>query len=120
MKKLNSTKEIEETNKTKHRCEFCNAEFVRESTLMTHMCESKRRWLNKDLQGNRIAFQAWLDFYKKNSANKKKKTYEEFIKSAYYTAFVKFGNYCVDAHVLNVSKYANYLIKNQISVTFDN
>lgn len=116
MKKLNSTKEIEETNKTKHRCEFCNAEFVRESTLMTHMCESKRRWLNKDLQGNRIAFQAWLDFYKKNSANKKKKTYEEFIKSAYYTAFVKFGNYCVDISALNISRFAEWLVKNQIRI----
>ena len=93
MKKLKNTKEIEETVKQKHRCEFCNGEFVRESTLMTHMCESKRRWMNKDLQGNRIAFQAWNEFYKKNTTNKKKKTYEDFIKSAYYTAFVKFGNY---------------------------
>lgn len=116
MKKLSNTKEIEATVKTKHRCEFCNAEFVRESTLMTHMCESKRRWLNKDLQGNRIAFQSWLQFYKKNSASKKKKTYEDFIKSAYYTAFVKFGNHCVDINALNVSRYADWLVKNQIRI----
>ena len=116
MKKLNNTKEIEVIVKTKHRCEFCNAEFVRESTLMTHMCESKRRWLNKDLQGNRIAFQSWLQFYKKNSASKKKKTYEDFIKSAYYTAFVKFGNHCVDINALNVSRYADWLVKNQIRI----
>lgn len=115
MKKLSNTKETEETNK-KHRCEFCNAEFVRESTLMTHMCESKRRWMNKDLQGNRIGFQAWLQFYKKNSASKKKKTYEEFIKSAYYTAFVKFGNHCVDINALNVSRYSDWLVKNQIRI----
>lgn len=115
MKKLSNTKETEETSK-KHRCEFCNAEFVRESTLMTHMCESKRRWMNKDLQGNRIGFQAWLQFYKKNSASKKKKTYEEFIKSAYYTAFVKFGNHCVDINALNVSRYSDWLVKNQIRI----
>ena len=116
MNKLKNTKETEATNKTKHRCEFCNSEFVRESTLMTHMCESKRRWLNKDLQGNRIAFQAWLQFYKKNSASKKKKTYEDFIKSAYYTAFVKFGNHCVDINALNVSRYSDWLVKNQIRI----
>lgn len=115
MKKLNNTKETEETNK-KHRCEFCNAEFVRESTLMTHLCENKRRWMNKDLQGNRIAYQAWTEFYKKNTTNKKKKTYEDFIKSAYYTAFVKFGNYCVDISAINVSRFADWLVKNQIRI----
>ena len=116
MKKSNNTNETEETSKHKFRCEFCNGQFVRESTLMTHMCESKRRWLQKDMQGNRIGFQAWIQFYKKNSASKKQKTYEEFIKSAYYTAFVKFGNYCVQINAINISRYADWLLKNQISI----
>jgi hypothetical protein len=83
---------------------------------MTHVCESKRRWLQKDLQGNRIGFQAWLQFYKKNSTSKKQKTYEEFIKSAYYTAFVKFGNHCVSINALNISRYAEWLVKNQVRI----
>lgn len=116
MKKSNNTNETEETSKHKFRCEFCNGQFVRESTLMTHMCESKRRWLQKDMQGNRIGFQAWIQFYKKNSASKKQKTYEEFIKSAYYTAFVKFGNYCVQINAINISRYADWLVKNQIRI----
>ena len=62
-------------------CEFCKREFLRESTIMKHMCETKDRYLNKDKQGNRIGFQAWVQFYKKNTATKKQKTYEEFIKS---------------------------------------
>jgi hypothetical protein len=115
MKKSNNTKEIEATSK-KYRCEFCNGQFVRESTLMTHVCESKRRWLQKDLQGNRIGFQAWLQFYKKNSTSKKQKTYEEFIKSPYYTAFVKFGNHCVSINALNISRYAEWLVKNQVRI----
>jgi hypothetical protein len=78
MKKLSNTKEIEAINKPKFKCEFCAGEYIRESTLLTHICESKRRWLNKDLQGNRIAYQAFIQFYKKNSSNKKQKTYEEF------------------------------------------
>lgn len=116
MKKSNNTKEIEETSKTKYRCEFCNGQFVRESTLMTHICEPKRRWLQKDMQGNRIGFQAWLQFYQKNSSSKKKKTYEDFIKSPYYTAFVKFGNHCVDINALNISRYSDWLVKNQIRI----
>ncbi len=97
-------------------CEFCNREFLRKSTVVKHLCENKQRWLNKDLQGNRLGFQSWLQFYKKNTAGKKNKTYEEFIRSAYYTAFVKFGTYCVNVNVINVSRYADWLLKNQISI----
>jgi hypothetical protein len=97
-------------------CEFCKREFLRESTIMKHMCETKDRYLNKDKQGNRIGFQAWVQFYKKNTASKKQKTYEEFIKSAYYIAFVKFGNYCINVNVINVSRFVDWLLKNQIKI----
>ena len=114
MKKLSNTKEIEATSK--HKCEFCASEFVRESTLFTHNCEQKRRWMNKDLQGNRIAFQSFVEFFRKNSASKKQKTYEEFIKSPYYIAFTKFGNYCIDINALNINRFAEWLVKNQIKI----
>jgi len=108
-------KETEEI-KQQYGCDFCGRNFLRESTIAKHICEYKQRWLNKDLQVNRIGFQAWLQFYKKNSASKKKRTYEEFIKSAYYVAFVKFGTYCSDANVLNVSRFVDWLLKNQIRI----
>lgn len=116
MKKLIVTKKKEETSSSNYGCEFCGRSFLRESTVLKHICEYKQRWMQKDLQGNRIGFQAWLQFYKKNSASKKQKTYEEFIKSAYYTAFVKFGNHCVDINALNVSRYCDWLVKNQIRI----
>jgi hypothetical protein len=97
-------------------CEFCKRVFLRESTIMKHMCETKDRYLNKDKQGNRIGFQAWVQFYKKNTATKKQKTYEEFIKSAYYIAFVKFGNYCVNVNAINISRFVDWLLKNQIKI----
>jgi len=68
--------------------------------------------MNKDIKGNRLGFQCWLQFYTKNSMSRtKNKTYEEFIKSAYYTAFVKFGNYCGDVNVVNVSRFVDWLLK---------
>lgn len=110
-----NTKKTEETNNpTKYGCEFCNREFIRESTMIKHLCENKQRWLNKDLQGNRIGFQAWLQFYKKNTSSRKAKTYNEFIRSAYYNAFVKFGSHCADINAINVSRYVDWLLKNQI------
>ena len=113
MKKSKNTKAILEI---KHSCEFCNRSFVRESTLLKHLCEYKHRWINKDAHGNRIGFQAWMRFYTKNSPNTKKRTYIDFIKSSYYTAFVKFGNYCVDVNAINISRYVDWLLKNQISI----
>jgi len=117
MNKLSNTKEIEEINKPlRYGCDFCGREFARESTIAKHICEYKQRWLNKDLPGNRIGFQSWLQFYKKNTATKKQKTYEEFIRSAYYIAFVKFGSYCVDINALNISRFVDWLLKNQIKI----
>jgi hypothetical protein len=46
----------------------------------------------------------------------KNKTQQEFIKSPYYTAFVKFGSYCVDAKVVSPSRYVEWLLSNQIKI----
>lgn len=100
----------------KYGCEFCKREFVKETTLFSHMCEYKHRWLEKDKHSNRVGFQAWLQFYQNNSISKKQRTYEDFIKSAYYTAFIKFGAYCVGVNAINISRFTDWLLKNQIKV----
>ena len=48
--------------------------------MFKHLCENKRRWGDKDLKGNRIGFNAWLNFYTKHTNSKKQKTYLDFIK----------------------------------------
>lgn len=114
---LNNMKEkVAIDNQVKYGCEFCKREFARESTVAKHICEYKHRWLEKDRRGNQIGFQAWVQFYKRNTGSRKHNTYEEFIKSAYYTAFVKFGTFCVDVNVLNVSRFTDWLLKNQIKI----
>jgi hypothetical protein len=115
IKTLKTTKKNSET-KSEFSCEFCNRSFQRETTMIKHLCENKRRWQDKDQPGNRIGFQSWLNFYAKNTGTKKKKTYTDFTKSAYYIAFVKFGHYCVDIKCINVTRYADYLLKNKISI----
>ena len=109
------SKNTKNNTATDHKCDFCGSTFMRESTMLKHLCETKRRWLNKDMQGNRIGFSAWVQFYTKHS-RKAKKDYMDFAKSAYYTAFVKFGNYCAEANVLNPSRYVDWLLKEQISI----
>ena len=102
--------------KSEYSCEFCNREFQRETTMMKHLCENKRRWQDKDLPGNRIGFQCWLQFYVKNTATKKQRTYLDFIKSSYYLVFVKFGHYCININAINIMRYADWLLKNNIKI----
>ncbi len=117
MKISNNTKKTEETDKPlKYGCDFCKREFTRESTIAKHICEYKHRWLEKDKRGSQIGFQAWIQFYHKNTGSRKHNTYEEFIRSAYYTAFVKFGTFCVDINALNISRFTDWLLKNQIKI----
>ena len=100
----------------KYGCEFCKREFARESTVAKHICEYKHRWLEKDRRGNQIGFQSWMQFYKKNTGSRKHNTYEEFIRSAYYIAFVKYGTFCVDINALNIPRFTEWLLKNQIKI----
>ena len=94
-------------------CEHCERVFQRETTLLRHMCEPKRRWLDRERPGNRIAYNSWVQYYRTCHPNKKNLDYVVFSKSSYYIAFVKFGNYCVDVRVLNPSAYVNWLIRNR-------
>ena len=117
MSNLSNMKETSAIDKpVKYGCEFCKREFLKESTTLSHICEQKRRWLDKDNHGNRIAFQCWLDFYKKNTAKRKNLTQADFIKNPYYVAFVKFANYCVSINALNIPRFTDWLLKNQVKI----
>ena len=67
---------------------------------MAHMCEPKRRWLQKDEKRVQVGFYAFQRFYKLSAGAKKEKTYDEFCKSPYYNAFVKFGRYIMPINPL--------------------
>lgn len=100
------------------KCEYCQKDFVKETSLEVHLCEQKKRALQKDEPGVRLGFQAYVKFYASMSGSTKTKTYQEFAKSAYYKAFVKFGKYCVDARVISPSQFLTWLLKTQKKIDF--
>ena len=105
-----------QSNSKPYVCEYCGSGYVRESTLMAHVCEKKRRALQKDEKRVRLGFYAFNQFYKLSAGSKKDKTYEEFCKSSYYNAFVKFGSFVSNVKPLYPEKYINYVVTSGVKL----
>lgn len=95
-----------------HVCKYCAKGFKKESTLAVHLCEPKRRHQQQNEKGVQIGLNAYLRFYEMTQGSAKFKTYDDFAKSPYYNAFVKFGRQCVNINAINVERYIDWLLKN--------
>lgn len=92
-------------------CIHCNKSFMKEKTLVAHMCEQKRRVLQRDEKRVQTGYFAYNRFYKLTQNNKKDKTYDDFCQSSYYNAFVKFGSFINNINPLYPDKFIDYVIK---------
>ena len=108
------TSELSQTFK----CKYCEREFRKETTLEVHVCEQKRRYQTKDDPATRIAFRNYIEFYEMTQGSAKNKTFDDFATSAYYRAFVKFGNYCVNARVVAPTRFAEWLLKHNKRIDY--
>lgn len=98
---------------SEHMCEHCGKGFAKEKTLMVHMCEPKRRYLQKDERRVQAGFYVYQKYYKLTQNVKKEKTYEEFVKSPHYNGFVKFGSFMSNVNPLYPDKYITWIIKSE-------
>lgn len=94
------------------KCEYCEKTFKRESTLIAHTCEKKRRWLSKEYPETIAGFNAFDLFYRLGMQSKPK-DYKSFVDSQYFSAFVKFGSYCINTRVIDAEAYTRWLIRKQ-------
>jgi len=97
-------------------CEYCGTGYTREKTLAVHMCEKKRRALQKKEKRVQMGFYAFNRFYKLSAGAKKDKTYEDFCKSPYYNAFVKFGSFITNVKPLYPEKYIDYVVTSGVKL----
>ena len=80
------------------------------------MCEPKRRWLQKDEKRVQVGFYAFQRFYKLSAGHKNEKTYEDFVKSSFYNAFVKFGSFVNNVRPLYPDKYVDYVVTSNVKL----
>jgi hypothetical protein len=94
-----------------YRCQYCEKEFQRETSLAVHLCEQKRRCQEQNETGVQLGMQAYLRFYEVTQGSAKLKTFNDFAKSPYYKAFVKFGRYIQAIRAVNPARYIDWVIK---------
>ena len=82
--------------------------------MTVHMCEPKRRYLQKDEKRVQNGFYVYNRFYRLTQNNKTEKTYEDFCKSPYYNAFVKFGSFMSNVNPLYPDKYIDWIIRSEV------
>jgi hypothetical protein len=104
------------SNSKPYVCEYCGTGYTKESTLAVHLCEKKRRALQKDEKRVRYGFYAFQRFYRLSAGAKADKTYEEFCVSPYYNAFVKFGSFISNVRPLYPEKYIDYVVTSGVKL----
>jgi hypothetical protein len=97
-------------------CVHCGKSFMKDKTLVAHMCERKRRALQKDEKRVQAGFMAFNRFWQLTQNAKQPKTYDNFADSSYYNAFVKFGSFINNVNPLYPDKFVDYVIKSGVKL----
>lgn len=97
-------------------CVHCGKKFMQEKTLMAHMCEPKRRAMQKGEKRVQAGFMAWNRWYEISQNQRKPKLYEDFCKSSYYNAFVKFGSFVTNVNPLYPEKFIDFVIRSGVKL----
>lgn len=98
------------------KCEYCEKEFVKEKTLAVHVCEQKRRYLAKNEKHVQMGLMTYQKFYEFTQKGRTTKTFDEFAKSPYYTAFIKFGSFMVNTAPIYPELFVEYVVKSGVKL----
>ena len=102
------------SSKTELTCPYCEATFKKEANFAKHICKQKRRFFEKDTKPARFAFHAFKEFH--NVHYRRETTYEKFMKSNLYDAFMRFGKYILDIDAIDPMAYIDYMIRSTVPI----
>ena len=83
---------------------------------MVHVCEKKRRHQSRNEKHVQSALIAYQKFYEHVQNTTKKKSFEDFVGSPYYNAFIKFGSFVVNARPINPEKFINWVVRSGVKL----
>ena len=115
-KKLKNYFELKVNKEKPYTCQYCGHGYTKESTLITHVCEQKRRHLAATEKHVLIGFKTFIRFFQLTQNAKQDKTYSEFAKSPYYNAFVKFGSFVNNVNPLYPEHFIDWVVKSGVKL----
>ena len=98
------------------KCEHCGKAFAKEKTLFVHICEQKRRFLAKEEKHVQMGLLTFQKFYEITQKVRTPKSFDEFAKGPYYTAFVKFGSFMINQAPIYPERFIEYVVKSGIKL----
>lgn len=99
-------------------CVHCGKKFALPRTLISHICEAKRRAMQETEKRVQAGFVVFNRFWQLTQNAKKPKSYAEFSKSPYYNSFVKFGSFVNNVKPLYTDRYIDFVIKSGVKLDF--
>lgn len=99
-----------------YKCNYCGKTFAKEKTLAVHVCEKKRRHLARSEKHVTAALIAYQKFYEFVQRSTKAKTFDDFVESPYYNAFVKFGSFIVNANPLYPEQFIEWVVRSGVKL----
>lgn len=96
-------------------CEYCNKTFKQSKSFLTHLCEPKRRWMDRDSQTNRTAYNAWRYYFAKHHPSMSI-DYKDFTKNSFYLSFMKFATYCLNTKVIHIIFFIDFLLSHKVPI----
>ena len=72
--------------------------------------------MQKDEKRVQAGYMAFNKFFRMTQGSKKDKTYDDFCKSPYYNAFVKFGSFVNNVMPLYPEKFMDYVIRSGVKI----
>jgi hypothetical protein len=97
-------------------CQHCKNTFTKEKTLAVHVCEQKRRHMARTERHVVLGFDTYNKFYRLTQNSKQDKNYDDFARSSYYNAFVKFGSFVSNVNPLYPDKFINYVVTSGVKL----
>ena len=103
-------------NRGNFSCRYCGRTFSSEKTVARHLCEQRRRYDQRNTLFCTYGFEAYSAIQTQFLGRNHKKTEEDFRKSDFYLACVKWGHFVIDIHCINTSKYLEWLLKLNVPI----
>jgi len=104
------------SNRPEFECNWCHRKYSKETTLASHLCEQRRRWLQKDTPPARLGLEAFLEIQEYFHQNRLTRTEEDFRNSDYYLACMRWGRFVISIKCADPIGYLKWLLKNNVGI----